>query len=54
MALTDDEINQINELYKKLDAKDAQLAVYKETTDALVEDVAEINKKLDTLLSKKK
>ena len=51
MALTDTEVNKINDLYKQLDEKQAQLAVYAETTDALVAEVKEINKKLDTILA---
>ncbi len=52
MALSDTEVNKINDLYKQLDEKQAQLDVYAETTDAIVAEVKEINKKLDTLLAK--
>ena len=54
MALTDTEVNKINDLYKQLDERDAQLAVYAEVTDALIKEVKEIHKKVDTLLSIKK
>ena len=51
MALTDDEINKVNELYGQLDTKEGQLQVYKDVIDSLDERLTDISDKLDVLVN---
>ena len=51
MALTDEEINKINELYGKIDTMEGQLQVYKSVIDGLDERLTDISDKLDVLVN---
>jgi hypothetical protein len=50
MALTDNEIKKVNDIYQQLDIKEAQLQTYKEVVDSLDERLTDITDKLDRLI----